>query len=503
MDNSDSAPLSPRLYADNDVLQETDVTGQNKDSGTTSVTAASDAATTQTSPSAVMVPTSTSTSTSAMTPTPTDVQDDTPTPSVLTFKGNELVGPPDSRVLTTNDEATNLYWQTDADVKTGEMLWTAQIGDTTKFELISAHPPWDPIHDGTTDALSDGPGGKSTLNKQNTCIIIVVSSWTNALILVVTNGTKLTPSDFSKPEFTKFLGQDMRIQIFWTTSKGVSGNTVSGIFAFCDPTLKDQTLAKLKDDMSKNPSYSIGVESITTAPVPSSSSTAPADHSSIAPAKTTSAGDDSDKSSSGKAHGGLSQGGVIGVAVGAAVAGLLIIAGLILLLLRRRRRAKGKNTLSPGYSAQQSTNDFMGDKEPHSRVVESPHDAHAHHLQSHSLQELNPQSHDHRQHQQVPLHHDMDNNLNTETDSLHQRSLAHENDRGSPYQPYHDSPRATGATTAVAGERSSSRAQTPSGVPHSVAHLVEDGMTEEQIRRLEEEERELDAEIERSERRKR
>ncbi|KLP09210.1 Uncharacterized protein Y057_3884 [Fusarium fujikuroi] len=46
-----------------------------------------------------------------------------------------------------------------------------------------------------------------------------------------------------------------------------------------------------------------------------------------------------------------------------------------------------------------------------------------------------------------------------------------------------------------------SGAQTPQGMSSNVAHLVEDGMTVDEIRRLEEEERQLDDEIERAARR--
>lgn len=132
-----------------------------------------------------------------------------------------------------------------------------------------------------------------------------------------------------------------------------------------------------------------------------------------------------------------------GIGVGVGVGSLILIGLAIFFFLRRRKRAAATSkSLTPA-------NDYMRDKEVHSaQVAETPH---------------SPASDDDNRPRDSAL-----------------------------------------AAAAPAADRSSAVA-TPSSeqraVPHSVAHLVEEGMTEEQIRRLEEEERDLDQAIERAGRR--
>lgn len=165
-----------------------------------------------------------------------------------------------------------------------------------------------------------------------------------------------------------------------------------------------------------------------------------------------------------KSHhkGGLSTGATAGIAVGAVIAGLLIIGALVFFLLRRRRQKKDLNS---GYKGQQSSNTYMVDKETTGRVTESP---------------TSPYTDD-NQGQHVPLN---DIEATREAPATH--------------APYEDAP--PRSSLGSHGERGTGT-QTPPGVSTNVAHLVEEGMTAAEIRRLEEEERQLDDEIERAARR--
>lgn len=159
-------------------------------------------------------------------------------------------------------------------------------------------------------------------------------------------------------------------------------------------------------------------------------------------------------SSSGGGGGGLSTGAKAGIAVGAVIGGLLIIGALAFFLLRRRRRSK---QLGEDYTSQQA---YTVDKETHGRATDSPNSPYS----------------DENQVQPVAL-----------------QNITHD----------HEEQTARGTPTPNNLPRTStgSRNATPQGMSSNVAHLVEDGMTAEEIQRLEEEERELDDEIERAARR--
>ncbi|KAI8691155.1 hypothetical protein LRP88_08432 [Fusarium phalaenopsidis] len=172
-------------------------------------------------------------------------------------------------------------------------------------------------------------------------------------------------------------------------------------------------------------------------------------------ATATSSASATDSASSSGGGGGLSTGAKAGIAVGAVIGGLLIIGALAFFLLRRRRRSK---QLGEDYTSQQA---YTVDKETHGRATDSPNSPYSdeNQVQPVALQNI---SHDHEE----------------------------QTARGTPTP--NNLPRTS------TGSRN---APTPQGMSSNVAHLVEDGMTAEEIRRLEEEERELDDEIERAARR--
>ncbi|KAF4974437.1 hypothetical protein FZEAL_8659 [Fusarium zealandicum] len=176
----------------------------------------------------------------------------------------------------------------------------------------------------------------------------------------------------------------------------------------------------------------------------------------------TTGGEDSDGSTGGDGGGGgLSTGATAGIAVGAVIGGLVIIGAIAWFLLRRRRRNK---QVADDYTSQQA---YAVDKETHGRTADSP---------------TSPYS-DENQVQPVAL------------DSIN-------HDRGDPMargtSPSGGVPR---SSLGSHGRDGINGAETPQGMPSRVAHLVEDGMTPDEIRRLEEEERQLDDEIERAGRR--
>lgn len=146
--------------------------------------------------------------------------------------------------------------------------------------------------------------------------------------------------------------------------------------------------------------------------------------------------------------GGLSTGVKAGIGAGVGVAGLILIGLLVFFFLRHRRRRAARSTDETSLAP---ANDFIRDKESHSaRVAESPH---------------SPASDDDRA-----------------RDSAFTGGDAAERAPASPVP----------TTGTGSGQRD---------VPSAMAHLVEEGMSEADIRRLEEEERALDQAIEQAGRR--
>ncbi|VUC20343.1 unnamed protein product [Clonostachys rosea] len=148
--------------------------------------------------------------------------------------------------------------------------------------------------------------------------------------------------------------------------------------------------------------------------------------------------DGNSSSSSGSGGGGLSTGAIVGIAIGGA-AGLAIIALVAWFLLRRR---KSKSQIVDTHGA---SNAYIADKDSTAQSPQSPY--------------ADDVIHSHR----------------ADSSSLHNT-----------------------ATDNVPGPRDGSGTATPSGLSRNVAHLVEEGMTADDIARLEEEERQLDDEIERA-----
>ncbi|KAI1018964.1 hypothetical protein LB505_002855 [Fusarium chuoi] len=244
---------------------------------------------------------------------------------------------------------------------------------------------------------------------------------------------------------SKYYGKEMYIQIDWKKD-GASGYTKTELFTVTN-TDNATEINELNDQLKKDQSQQETLESTTSS---SSSATATLSPSSTAGAEESSGG--------GGGGGGLSTGATAGIAVGAVIGGLLIIGALVWFFLRRRRRSK---KAGDEYVTQQT---YAVDKETHGRATDSPNSPYSdeNHMQPVALGSL-------------------------------------DRDRGvAPTPPPGGVPRSSIGSHDRAAH---SGAQTPQGMSSNVAHLVEDGMTVDEIRRLEEEERQLDDEIERAARR--
>ncbi|KLP13937.1 Uncharacterized protein LW94_6396 [Fusarium fujikuroi] len=245
---------------------------------------------------------------------------------------------------------------------------------------------------------------------------------------------------------SKYYGKEMYIQIDWKKD-GASGYTKTELFTVTN-TDNTTEISELNDQLKKDQSQQETLESTTSS---SSSATATLSPSSTAGAEESSGG-------GGGGGGGLSTGATAGIAVGAVIGGLLIIGALVWFFLRRRRRSK---KAGDEYVTQQT---YAVDKETHGRAADSPNSPYSdeNHMQPVALGSL-------------------------------------DRDRGvAPTPPPGGVPRSSIGSHDRAAH---SGAQTPQGMSSNVAHLVEDGMTVDEIRRLEEEERQLDDEIERAARR--
>lgn len=306
---------------------------------------------------------------------------------------------------------------------------------------------------------------------------------------VNTQGAVLVYENFSDDEELQgFRASNMTISVGWrlTSSGNRRGETTSGYFTVASQA--DRAAGKLDDfqqlfDKADRQAL-VGEEVVDTGGGASrggdtSSTTLPsAESSSVVPTGLQS-DDSDDDGGGGGGGGGLSTGAIAGIAVAGAVIFLALIGGLIFFLLRRRRRSKARGQ----YGNPPTSTTFIpaGDKEVH-QVTESPHSTY---------------SND----QQVPL-----SNLaaaggpsSRDAGAHHHHHHHHHDDDDAGYAPYRDDD--AGAESPATGGRADSGAGTPRGVSRSVAHLVEDGMTEDEIRRLEEEERQLDDAIQRHGRR--
>lgn len=208
-------------------------------------------------------------------------------------------------------------------------------------------------------------------------------------------------------------------------------------------------------------------------------------------------------------NGGLSTGAIIGIAVGCGVAGLALAVALIWCLMRRRDQRKDMLPGGSAYGPGHRPDDLMAEKEAAADVDGSPHSPYS----DESALAAGPSG---GAYQQDGAAHGEPVAAGA-AGGLRQQQQQHSQDRPRSYTPYSDRPGVGSAVAGTPSVRAASLAQadetfvsvpsttpgraTPRALTTPYAHLVEDGMTEDEIRRLEEEERQLDAAIEQAGRR--
>ncbi|KAI8164008.1 hypothetical protein KHU50_007395 [Colletotrichum sp. SAR 10_65] len=273
-----------------------------------------------------------------------------------------------------------------------------------------------------------------------------------------------------------------------------TGYTQSGVFTVYNGSKIDQGYAETKENIlskitsdaeSAGQDIDSGSEWAPRTTTGVSSSITSTSTATSAPSSTTSPGaGSSNSSSSSGGGGGLSAGAIAGIVIGS-ILGVALIAFLLWFLLRRRRR-RANNVHNGGYGS--DPHEFLADKENHARVTESPHspysdDGHQQQEMQQSQRHLTEPEHD----ATVPAAAAAAVPPASGTSPTERRSFA------PPYSEEEHTPIASRSLENV--NRDGARSSTPN-VNSNVSHLIEDGMTEDEIRRLEEEERALDAAIE-------
>ena len=271
------------------------------------------------------------------------------------------------------------------------------------------------------------------------------------------------------------------LEVNWGRAGADGGKSFSRYFAVTragmppiDDSRVEQTFTQQEQQPTAASTASVGQPGLATSPPGADPSSGGASLSSAA--------------SSGSGPSGLSIGAIVGIAVGCGVVGLALAALLVFFLVRRRRdqAAYHDGTMTSGHASGRSygaaagaagrhrTADLIAEKEATAGVTETPH---------------SPYSDDGQ-----PTH--AEPNGSAAAAMLHQageREYAPYSDQAAAghdqAEPHHATP------TDHARSGSTGGAQTPQ-MGGRYAHLVEEGMTSDEIARIEEEERQLDAAIE-------
>ncbi|KAK3311314.1 uncharacterized protein B0T15DRAFT_70772 [Chaetomium strumarium] len=335
---------------------------------------------------------------------------------------------------------------------------------------------------------SEQPGGLTKREGIN------VSGIKNVTLQVDGNAVSIGP-DFTPDLLERFnVGVPLYFEARWAGPREDYSESYSQLFTIVkDVTQYNQLVTEAPSRFSNQEPYNPPPSPIPSAngQIPDSTSGQPVGNSNI-----------SQKAPNG--GGGLPSGAIIGIAVACGVVGLALVFGLVWYLLRRRQQKKAMLPVDSAYGSGNRAENLMAEKEAAADVEVSPNSPYS----DEGASGAGP-------------------------GGTYQRGAAHGGEAlaagaaGSPRQPQQDQPRSftpysdrPSASAAAAGTpsiRAASLAQTdearvsvPSTTPGRAtpralhtpyAHLVEEGMTEEEIRRLEEEERQLDAAIEQAGRR--
>ncbi|OHW92459.1 hypothetical protein CSPAE12_08826 [Colletotrichum incanum] len=372
---------------------------------------------------------------------------------VIQFDQDSFSSSGEDRVITTDAGIRTITWTTKSDrVRVDKAIWLGRINENREIiKQVDNKEPSSFPKSSTTSSSNSVPSPPSTRAKRD--------------------------QDMSGSQYAD---SDMYIQLEWTLD-AQSGTTTSGVFAVFDGRVSslgyNATVARIRTLTTSNADVELdGVESdddsaspadavSTKIPArPSSTSTGSASISTIDPGQSGGSGGSS-----------LSAGAIAGIVIGS-VLGLSLIAFAIWFLLRRRRRAD--HASHGAYDSGHNPREYLADKETHARVTESPH---------------SPYSDDGQQPQHQPeQHHRL---RRDDPEAVIPASAVSATERR-PLAPYGEEEHTPIAARSVEDmTRNGARSSTPN-VNTNVSHLIEDGMTEDEIRRLEEEERALDDAIE-------
>ncbi|KAK6189174.1 Golgi apparatus membrane protein tvp23, partial [Pestalotiopsis sp. IQ-011] len=313
------------------------------------------------------------------------------------------------------------------------------------------------------------------------------------------------------------LNEPLFLQVGWETSdKASSGWSYSRYFAISDGDTDPDTASFLSTKVAVDAYTECFTGASCTTPATSAAPSATSTSSATSGASTSSSAGASGSSSGSS---GLSTGAIIGIAVACGVVGLALIGAAVWFLCFRRRRRHGDHSalaqqqqlqngsynMSDGGLPKAGMMMTRSDKDLPHVATDSPQSAYA---PSRVLRDSmgsgavgaglmsgNDHVHHHNQHASV----DMDHGGESENDN--NNAYAPYRDHTPPPAVYahahhhHDGAASAGSQTSLPASLPGPRSPTPP-ISSRYAHLVEEGMTDEEIRRLEEEERALDVAIE-------
>ncbi|XXG98819.1 hypothetical protein Hte_005149 [Hypoxylon texense] len=267
-------------------------------------------------------------------------------------------------------------------------------------------------------------------------------------------------------EYGGNVGLPLYYEFQWenSTSKGSSYSQLIVVTTESESDIQAASEAIKKSGKDTGPAFPEEITESSSAEDPTSSTTTPTPAAATSTEVTT--------SNASSSSGGLSTGAIAGIAVGCSVAGLLIIAFLVWFFFFRRRGDR-QRVRGTDFAADSGTHAMMPDKEAVGMSQSSPHSAFA---------DDGGRLHDPQQ----------------------RRSAAPGGggDDATSFAPYSDRARSMSPPMAHNNDSqtdvdvaNTSRSPSPP-FQSRYAHLIEEGMTEDEIRRLEEEERHLDAAIE-------
>ncbi|KAM0287741.1 hypothetical protein ACHAQH_000272 [Verticillium albo-atrum] len=297
-------------------------------------------------------------------------------------------------------------------------------------------------------------------------------------------------------------GKDMFLNLTWQYN-GQTGWSKSGVFTVAEAGNEQSVRDKMQnrdpedfeteENLPDAVSRLFGGTNVSPTRLPSSTPTVGLTSNPSATGISSSDDNDSDSSNGG---GGLSIGAKAGIGVGAGLVGLALFAALIWFFCLRNRRKNKNHVRNTPYSAGGHVSEYMVNKETTSgaHVTESPHSPYSDDG-SLAQQQYQHQPVSHSVHEGTAL---VGGAAAAATSGRNPERQSDGQDRGfseatllAALTPRSDSQQQQHEST-----RSGARSTTPQGVNPNVSHLIEDGMTEDEIRRLEDEERQLDAAIE-------